>query len=67
MKQNYKASVTFESMTQAPETVQVAASATSVVPATSRMIRAALKAKPSKNHWTSIVILVERAENVTSD
>ena len=59
--QQYRASVTFESGTQAPETVRVEFVAASPGKAASTAVREARRAKLGKR-WTSMVILLEKVE-----
>lgn len=54
--------VTFESETQAPETVRGEATGGSLSAAIGRAVRQAKQRKPSKNRYRSVVVVLERGE-----
>lgn len=63
---HYRASVTFESDTQVPETVRSGFVAASPGKAASTAVREARRAKPGKR-WTSMVIMLEKIQASSPD
>jgi len=61
MAQTWKYAVTWESDTAPPETLRGEVSGT-VTAASGRALRLAKKAKPTKNHWQSVLVLLEKLD-----
>lgn len=66
MVEKWQFAVTFESSSQAPETVKGEASGT-LSAAAARAIRSAKKQKPSKNRYESVSILLQRDRKAEAD
>lgn len=54
-------SVTFESLVHPPETIKGTVEASTIHTLAARAVKQAKKAKPTKHHWCSMVLVIEKS------